>query len=161
MLYFKALFDGLDAMPAADRRAAPRLDARAAHAGWPALHAELAAIDPAAPRRASRRNDAQRIQRALEVHRLSGRPLSSWHTRAGGTSRRRSSALEPADRAWLHERIDARFAAMLGAGFIDEVRRLRARGDLHDALPSMRAVGYRQAWARARGRRPRSASPRA
>jgi tRNA dimethylallyltransferase len=145
MLYFKALFDGLDAMPAADAAVREEIDRRAARAGWPALHAELAAIDPTTAARLAP-NDSQRIQRALEVHRLSGRSLSSWHS----TKARRTPpliALEPLDRAWLHARIAERFAAMLAAGFVDEVRGLRARGDLHAALPSMRAVGYRQAWA--------------
>ena len=144
MLYFKALFDGLDVLPEADAGVRAELDARAARSGWPALHAELAAIDPTTAARLAP-NDSQRIQRALEVHRLSGRPLSAWHTAPDGRTPP-LIALEPDDRAWLHERIAARFAAMLGAGFVDEVRRLRARGDLHLALPSMRAVGYRQAW---------------
>ncbi|HEY2561267.1 MAG TPA: tRNA (adenosine(37)-N6)-dimethylallyltransferase MiaA [Caldimonas sp.] len=145
MLYLKALFDGLDALPEADAAVRAELDARAAHAGWPALHAELAAVDPASAARIAP-NDSQRIQRALEVHRLSGRPLSAWHTAPAGRTPPLVS-LEPSDRAWLHARIGERFAAMLAAGFVDEVRRLRARGDLDPALPSMRAVGYRQAWA--------------
>jgi tRNA dimethylallyltransferase len=145
MLYFKALFDGLDALPAADPQVRAELDERAARAGWPALHAELAAIDPASAARIAP-NDSQRIQRALEVHRLSGRPLSAWHTAPSGRAPLLVS-LEPRERAWLHARIGERFAAMLDAGFVDEVRMLRARGDLDAALPSMRAVGYRQAWA--------------
>jgi tRNA dimethylallyltransferase len=144
MLYFKALFDGLDPLPEADAGVRAAIDARAARDGWPALHAELAAIDPATAARLAP-NDSQRIQRALEVHRLSGRPLSAWHSLPDGRTPP-LIALEPNDRAWLHARIGARFAAMLGAGFIDEVRALRARGDLHPGLPSMRAVGYRQAW---------------
>ena len=144
MLYFKALFDGLDALPEADPAVRADIDARAAHAGWPALHAELAAIDPATAARLAP-NDSQRIQRALEVHRISGRPLSAWHSAPDGLTPP-LIALEPADRAWLHARIGERFAAMLDAGFVDEVRRLRARTDLHAGLPSMRAVGYRQAW---------------
>ncbi|MEO8313113.1 MAG: tRNA (adenosine(37)-N6)-dimethylallyltransferase MiaA [Caldimonas sp.] len=144
MLYFKALFDGLDVLPEADAGVRADLDARAARSGWPALHAELATLDPTTAARLAP-NDSQRIQRALEVHRVSGRPLSAWHTAPDGRTPP-LIALEPNDRAWLHERIAARFAAMLDAGFIDEVRRLRARGDLHPALPSMRAVGYRQAW---------------
>jgi len=143
MLYFKALFDGLDALPEADPVLRAELDARAAQAGWPALHAELAALDPASAARIAP-NDSQRIQRALEVQRLSGVPLSEWHTAPAGRAPPLVS-LEPGERAWLHARIGERFAAMLGAGFIDEVRRLRARGDLHPSLPSMRAVGYRQA----------------
>ena len=145
MLYFKALFDGLDALPGADAEVRAAIDERAARAGWPALHAELAAIDPPTAARLAP-NDGQRIQRALEVHRLSGRPLSSWHSAPDGRTPP-LIALEPRDRAWLHARIGERFAAMLAAGFVDEVRGLRARGDLHADLPSMRAVGYRQAWA--------------
>jgi len=144
MLYFKALFDGLDALPEADPAVRAEIDASALRAGWPALHAELAAIDPPTAARLAP-NDSQRIQRALEVHRVSGRPLSAWHSAPDGLTPP-LIALEPNDRAWLHTRIGARFAAMLDAGFVDEVRRLRARGDLHPGLPSMRAVGYRQAW---------------
>jgi len=145
MLYFKALFDGLDDLPEADPTVRAAIDARAAQAGWPALHAELAAIDPLTAARLAP-NDSQRIQRALEVHRVSGRPLSAWHSAPDGRTPP-LIALEPNDRAWLHARIGERFSAMLDAGFIDEVRRLRARHDLNAALPSMRAVGYRQAWA--------------
>jgi len=144
MLYFKALFDGLDALPEADPAVRAEIDAHALRAGWPALHAELTAIDPATAARLAP-NDSQRIQRALEVHRVSGRPLSAWHSAPDGLTPP-LIALEPNDRAWLHARIGERFAAMLDAGFVDEVRRLRARGDLHAGLPSMRAVGYRQAW---------------
>jgi tRNA dimethylallyltransferase len=148
MLYFKALLEGLDAMPAADPSIRAALDAEAAERGWPALHAELARVDPVTAARVPP-GDSQRIQRALEVHRATGRPLSSFH---GGAARLPSAAtpliaLEPALRAWLHERIAQRFDAMLDAGFVDEVRALRARGDLHPGLPSMRCVGYRQAWA--------------
>jgi len=144
MLYFRALFDGLDALPEADLVVRADIDARAVRAGWPALHAELAAIDPTTAARLAP-NDSQRIQRALEVHRVSGRPLSAWHSPPDGRTPP-LIALEPNDRAWLHARIGERFAAMLDAGFVDEVRRLRARADLHTGLPSMRAVGYRQAW---------------
>jgi len=146
MLYFKALFDGLDAMPEADAAVRAEIDARAASAGWPALHAELATLDPATAARLAP-NDAQRIQRALEVHRISGRPLSAWHTAKSRRPPPPLISLEPGDRAWLHARIDERFRAMLDAGLVDEVRVLRARGDLDAAMPSMRAVGYRQAWA--------------
>lgn len=149
MLYFKALREGLDAMPAADAGLRALIDAEAALRGWPALHAELRAVDPASAARLAP-NDAQRIQRALEVFRLSGRPLSAWQR--GGADRGAEPALpllslEPASRSWLHQRIAQRFDTMLAAGFIDEVRRLRARGDLHAELPSMRCVGYRQTWA--------------
>jgi tRNA dimethylallyltransferase len=147
MLYFKALVDGLDAMPAADPAVRAALAASAASAGWPALHAELARVDPATAARLAP-NDAQRIQRALEVFRLSGRPLSAWHgRRTPAAIELPLLALEPASRAWLHERIAERFDAMLAAGFVDEVRALRARRDLSPEMPSMRCVGYRQAWA--------------
>jgi len=148
MLYFKALFEGLAALPAADPQLRARLEAEAAASGWPALHAQLARVDPATAARLAP-NDAQRIQRALEVYGLTGRPLSRLHgdaERAEGLRPDRFLSLEPADRGWLHERIALRFDAMLAAGFLDEVRSLRARGDLHAQLPSMRAVGYRQAW---------------
>jgi tRNA dimethylallyltransferase len=145
MLYFKALFDGLDTLPGADPALRAELDARAASFGWPALHAELAALDPPSAARIAA-NDRQRIQRALEVHRLTGRPLSAWHSAPAG-ERPPLVSLEPGERAWLHARIGERFRAMLAAGFVDEVRRLRGRGDLDPTLPSMRAVGYRQAWA--------------
>jgi len=146
MLYFKALFDGLDEMPPADAAVRAALDAEAAARGWPALHAELARIDPATAARLPP-GDAQRIQRALEVFRVSGRPISSFHReRERAMDTPPLISLEPARRAWLHERIAQRFVQMLDAGFVDEVRRLRARGDLHPALPSMRCVGYRQAW---------------
>ncbi|WP_298208046.1 tRNA (adenosine(37)-N6)-dimethylallyltransferase MiaA [Acidovorax sp.] len=151
MLYFKALFDGIDDMPAADPEVRARLEAQAAEQGWPALHAELARVDPATAARLAP-GDSQRIQRALEVWHVSGQPLSSFHTtKKGAGSALPASAsalfsLEPDNRAWLHERIAQRFDAMLSGGFIDEVQALRARGDLHPDLPSMRCVGYRQVW---------------
>ncbi|WPB58157.1 tRNA (adenosine(37)-N6)-dimethylallyltransferase MiaA [Xylophilus sp. GOD-11R] len=152
MLYFKALFDGLDAMPPADADVRAAIDAQALERGWPALHAELAQVDsPTAQRLAP--NDSQRIQRALEVWRSTGRPLSDFHQRTeraaaepGEPCAAALISLEPADRAWLHRRIEQRFDAMLALGFLDEVRRLRRRGDLSPDLPSMRCVGYRQAW---------------
>jgi tRNA dimethylallyltransferase len=149
MLYFKALREGLDAMPEADAGVRERIDAEAAARGWPALHAELVRVDPATAARLAPA-DAQRIQRALEVWRLTGQPLSAWH-RAGSRNAPAESALpmvslEPASRAWLHERIAERFDAMLAAGLANEVSALRARGDLHAGLPAMRCVGYRQAW---------------
>jgi len=151
MLYFKALLSGLDDLPAADPAVRDRLDARARIEGWPALHAELQRVDPATAARLFP-NDAQRIQRALEVYAISGRPLSSFHSgrELNPDSPLREEhllSLEPADRGWLHARIASRFDAMLDAGLLDEVRALRARGDLHADLPSMRCVGYRQAWA--------------
>lgn len=150
LLYLKALLSGLDDLPPADSAVRAALEARARAEGWPALHAELARVDPATAARLAPL-DAQRIQRALEVHALTGRPLSAGHR---GRDHDPDSplteadviALEPTDRAWLHARIAERFDAMLAAGLLDEVRRLRARGDLHADLPSMRCVGYRQAW---------------
>jgi tRNA dimethylallyltransferase len=156
MLYFKALFEGLAAMPAADAQVRARIEAEAAAQGWPALHAQLAAVDPVTAARLAP-NDAQRIQRALEVVRLTGRPLSAFHAEARRAPLLRPDlflSLEPADRGWLHARIAQRFDAMLAAGFLDEVRRLRARGDLSPELPSMRSVGYRQAWEALDGRYP-------
>ena len=151
MLYFKALFDGLAAMPAADAAVRAELDAEAAQRGWPAMHAELAKVDPATAARLAP-NDSQRIQRALEVWRLTGRPLSAWHATKKGAADAVSMrptalfSLEPQERAWLHARIAQRFGAMLDAGLVDEVKALRARGDLSPDLPSMRCVGYRQTW---------------
>ena len=146
MLYFKALFDGLDAMPPADPAIRAELDLEAALNGWPAMHAELARVDPTTAARLSP-NDGQRIQRALEVYRASGKPLSAWHTVRPVTESPPLVSLEPDDRAWLHARIAQRFADMLDRGFVDEVGGLRARGDLDAESPAMRAVGYRQAWA--------------
>jgi tRNA dimethylallyltransferase len=145
MLYFKALFDGLDAMPAADAAVRAAIESEATAQGWPALHAELARVDAVTAARLPP-TDAQRIGRALEVWRASGRPLSSFHSRPRAVSAWPLIALEPDDRSWLHQRIAARFDAMLDAGLIDEVRRLRARPGIHAELPSMRAVGYRQVW---------------
>ena len=151
MLYFKALIDGIDDMPAADPAVRAQIEAQALERGWPALHANLAQIDPITAARLAPA-DSQRIQRALEVWQISGRPLSSFHTSktiaasASPIRARDLFSLEPQDRAWLHERIALRFDSMLQQDFIDEVRQLRARGDLHPDLPSMRCVGYRQAW---------------
>jgi tRNA dimethylallyltransferase len=151
MLYFKALFDGIDAMPAADAEVRAKIDAQAAKLGWPAMHAELAKVDPATAARLAPA-DSQRIQRALEVWHVSGQPISSFHqakNRAGDASPALDCtlfSLEPNDRAWLHGRIAQRFESMLASGFIDEVKALRARGDLHLDLSSMRCVGYRQVW---------------
>ncbi|MBL8328212.1 MAG: tRNA (adenosine(37)-N6)-dimethylallyltransferase MiaA [Rubrivivax sp.] len=148
MLYFKALSEGLHTMPAADPAVRAALDARAAERGWPALHAELAAVDPRTAARL-KPTDAQRIQRALEVWHQTGRSLSSFHDapRLDKVGQPLPLAsVEPRDRAWLHQRIAQRFDAMLAAGLLDEVRALRADRRLHAALPSMRCVGYRQAW---------------
>jgi len=151
MLYFKALFDGLDDMPRADAAVREGIATEAQAQGWPALHALLATVDPTTAARLAP-GDSQRISRALEVYRVSGQPMSSFHTTkkiAAHAHDTRASALislEPTDRAWLHTRIAQRFDAMLAAGFVDEVHALRARGDLSPDLPSMRCVGYRQVW---------------
>ena len=147
-LYFRALQRGLSALPDAAPGIRARLAGEAAVHGWPALHARLATLDPVAAARIGP-NDAQRLQRALEVIELTGRPLSGQQT--GGSGERfpwrvLKLALLPADRGELHARIEQRFDAMLAAGFLDEVRALRARGDLDPDLPALRAVGYRQAW---------------
>jgi tRNA dimethylallyltransferase len=157
MLYLKALLQGLDPMPAADEAVRRGIDEEAGRHGWPWVHAQLAMVDPASAARLHP-NDAQRIQRALEVYRVSGRPLSSWQRGADGVDAAaplvRVIALEPADRAWLHRRIAERFDAMLAAGLVDEVRGLFARGDLDATLPAMRCVGYRQVWASLAGEQP-------
>ncbi|MDW2981881.1 tRNA (adenosine(37)-N6)-dimethylallyltransferase MiaA [Rhodanobacter sp. KK11] len=147
-LYFRALQQGLSDLPEADPATRVRLAAEARQLGWPAMHARLAALDPAAASRIGC-NDVQRLQRALEVIELTGRPLSELQR--GGAAARfpwrvLKLALLPADRHVLHERIAWRFDAMLAEGFLDEVRALHARGDLHADLPAIRAVGYRQAW---------------
>lgn len=151
MLYFKALADGIDPMPAANAAVRAQIELEAQQKGWPALHAELAQVDPATAARLAPA-DSQRIQRALEVFRISGLPLSHFHARqnsAAGVAAKPQAALislEPQDRAWLHARIAQRFDQMLAEGLVDEVKTLRARGDLHPDLPSMRCVGYRQVW---------------
>jgi len=163
MLYFKALMEGLDPMPKADPATRAAIAQQASEQGWPALHAALAEVDPVSAERLHPA-DSQRIARALEVYRLSGQPLSSFHTNkliatnaymtgARGQNYINSRgnehlliSLEPQDRAWLHQRIALRFDAMLASGFLDEVKALRARGDLQADLPAMRCVGYRQAW---------------
>ncbi|MGN6826724.1 tRNA (adenosine(37)-N6)-dimethylallyltransferase MiaA [Paucibacter sp. M5-1] len=147
MLYFKALFDGLSTLPQGDEALRARLDAEAAAIGWPAMHAKLAEVDPVTAARLAP-GDSQRIQRALEVWHLAGKPLSMLHAeqeRSAGVDWPLLS-LEPSDRAWLHQRLAQRFEQMLGQGLIAEVERLRARGDLHPGLPAMRCVGYRQVW---------------
>ena len=154
MLYVKALFDGLDDMPKADAAVRATIASDALEKGWPALHAELARVDAVTAARLAP-NDSQRISRALEVFTLTGLPLSSFHQKnaieniAARDEKQGATtfiSLEPSDRSWLHKRIAQRFDAMLAAGFLDEVKALRARGDLHADLPSMRCVGYRQAW---------------
>ncbi|TAK92509.1 MAG: tRNA (adenosine(37)-N6)-dimethylallyltransferase MiaA [Burkholderiaceae bacterium] len=148
MLYFKALREGLDVLPQANAVLRAQLDAEAQRAGWPALHARLAQVDaPTAARLAP--NDAQRIQRALEIYELTGTPMSSLLQQQVPQPTQHHYlplALEPSDRVVLHQRIEQRFDAMLAGNFLEEVRRLRARGDLHPGLPSIRCVGYRQAW---------------
>ena len=157
MLYFKALTGGLDDMPKADANTRAAIAAEAIEKGWPALHGELALVDPVTAARL-KPNDSQRISRAIEIFRLTGLPLSHFQSKntpeSIAASARKSSAvapiaiisLEPTNRSWLHDRIAQRFDAMLAAGFMNEVKALRARGDLHADLPAMRCVGYRQAW---------------
>ncbi len=151
MMYYKALRDGLDDLPQADPALRAELEARAARDGWPALHAELARLDPVTAARLAP-NDSQRIQRALEICQLSGQPMSALLGRqraAAGDDDNRylTISLEPSARAALHARIEQRFDAMLASGLLEEVRGLHARADLHPGLPSVRCVGYRQMWA--------------
>ena len=147
MLYFKALRDGLSDLPQADARLRAEIDAEAKRLGWPALHAELKRLDPETAARLEPA-DAQRIQRALEVCRLTGKPLSAQQ---GGDKpalpyRLVAIGLEPGDRKVLHERIATRFDAMLAYGLVGEVRTLREKFSLQPTMPSMRCVGYRQTW---------------
>ena len=149
MLYLRALFYGLAPLPRASAELREAIDERAAREGWPALHAELARLDPAAAARIHP-NDPQRIQRALEVCYVTGRPISELHgaTRSALTGvRLRKWALVPTDRSRHHARLERRFHAMMEQGFLEEVRRLRERGDLTTSHPAVRAVGYRQLWA--------------
>ncbi|MGZ3254037.1 MAG: tRNA (adenosine(37)-N6)-dimethylallyltransferase MiaA [Burkholderiaceae bacterium] len=151
MLYFKTLRDGLDVLPEADAALRMQLDAEGARIGWPAMHAKLAALDPETAARL-KPNDTQRIQRALEIIELSGQPMSQLLDKAPKIDLPFSIlpiALEPSVRSVLHERIATRFDVMLNHptdGLIAEVQALRARGDLHPGLPSIRCVGYRQTW---------------
>lgn len=157
MLYFRSLLYGLSHLPAADTGIRARIEAEADRLGWPALHERLSQADPETAARLHR-NDAQRIQRALEVYELTGQPISqlqastSLEPLSGPVVR---VGVMPAERRILHERIEARFSAMLADGVIDEVAALRARADIHPDLPSMRAVGYRQIWDYLAGRMPR------
>ena len=152
-LYFRALLDGLSDMPEADDAVRAQISTEAQAQGWTALHAQLAEVDPIAAARIHA-TDAQRIQRALEVYRLSGRPISAWQREARGQRlplKVLKLVLAPPERAILHARIERRFDAMLEAGFLDEVRALRSLPPLqaHPTpldLPALRAVGYRQAW---------------
>ncbi|HEX6929825.1 MAG TPA: tRNA (adenosine(37)-N6)-dimethylallyltransferase MiaA [Gammaproteobacteria bacterium] len=147
-LYFRALERGLAVLPGADPEIRAAIDREAAEKGWSGMHAKLAAVDPVSAARISP-NDPQRLQRALEVFLLTGEPLSA-HWNAGTIGdfpyRTLKLALAPADRGELHRRIEARFRQMMAAGFLDEVRGLKARGDLDADMPSMRSVGYRQLW---------------
>ncbi len=154
MLYFRALEKGLSEMPPADPEVRALLEEQAQQLGRAAMHARLQQVDPVSAARIHA-NDPQRIQRALEVYELSGRPLSSFHAQGPATVlpyRLSKLVLAPADRALLQRRIEQRFNAMLAAGFADEVRSLFRRADLGRELPAMRAVGYRQAWAWLEGR---------
>jgi len=152
-LYFSALLDGLAQMPAADPEIRARLTAEAAAVGWEAMHRRLAELDPIAAARIHA-TDPQRIQRALEVHALTGRPISYWQAQPAAPRlplRVLKLVLSPPDRAVLHDRIAKRFDTMLEQGFLDEVRRLRALPQMQAVpvpldLPAVRAVGYRQAW---------------
>ena len=148
MLYFRALRRGIAQMPSADAGVRAQIDAEAAEHGWPAVHAQLAAIDPHAARRIQR-NDAQRIQRALEVHRLTGRTLTDLHattTASAPDLQFTAFAWVPGDRDRLYAGIEKRFMQMMSDGFLEEVRRLYERGDLRADLPAIRSVGYRQLW---------------
>ena len=156
MLYFKALMEGLNDMPAANAEIRAGIQAEAENLGWPAMHALLRQVDPLTAARLAPA-DSQRISRALEVFRISGKALSSFHQLNVAPAEPANSnalhwanapllSLEPTDRSWLHKRIEQRFDDMLTNGFLDEVKVLRARGDLTPDLPAMRCVGYRQAW---------------
>jgi tRNA dimethylallyltransferase len=148
MLYLRALLQGMAALPPAHAAIRDEIDARARSMGWPALHAELARVDPAAAARIHA-NDRQRIQRALEVYHATGTAISAWQAAAEAGPREfefHATALVPADRALLHARIARRFEAMMAAGLLDEVRSLYARPDLTARHPAIRAVGYRQLW---------------
>jgi tRNA dimethylallyltransferase len=151
MLYLKALRDGIDDLPTAQPQLRAEIEQQAHALGWPAMHAELAKVDAITAARLPP-NDAQRISRALEVWRVSGKALSQWFAEGEDTRAAQPAlhmpllSLEPVNRAWLHGRIAQRFDTMLAGGFLAEVQALRARGDLHIDLPSMRCVGYRQAW---------------
>ncbi len=146
MLYFKALNEGLDEMPAANIEIRKEIEKEANLKGWDAMHYELETVDPSTAKRLHT-SDTQRIQRALEVFRISGKPLSSFHTKANNLAPQQMLiSLEPRERSWLHKKIQQRFDAMLSNGFLDEVTRLKSRGDLSPQLPAMRCVGYRQAW---------------
>jgi tRNA dimethylallyltransferase len=154
MLYFRALEHGLSELPAADPHVREKLDRKAADIGWPAMHEILRQKDPQAAERIHP-NDPQRIQRALEVISLSGRSMSDLHGQTDEYSlgyRVHKIVVSPEPRSVLHERIGQRFDMMLRAGFVEEMQKLFSRPDLHANMPSMRAVGYRQAWAWLQGK---------
>jgi tRNA dimethylallyltransferase len=155
MLYLRALIGGIAALPDASAKIRADIDGEAASAGWPAMHGRLAMVDPAAAARIHP-NDAQRIQRALEVFAVAGEPISALQARTRSPLERefRVAALVPNDRARLHASLAQRFEAMMAAGLLDEVRVLYQRGDLTDAHPAIRAVGYRQLWAHLAGSYP-------
>jgi tRNA dimethylallyltransferase len=154
MLYWRAFAYGLSSLPPADSAIRAQLDAQGKSLGWPAMHAELMALDPITAARLEP-NDSQRIQRALEVVRSTGKPMSAWLAESPSDDGRAGSlipdwlrlvSLEPSERAQLHQNLESRFDAMLQAGLIDEVRLLRTHPGIHADLPAMRAVGYRQVW---------------
>lgn len=154
MLYFRALRRGLAQLPTADPDIRAEIDERARQVGWPAMHTELGAIDARSAARIQP-NDAQRIQRALEVFRISGKTLSEFHAETQGPDPNlafTTYAWAPGDRERLYAAIERRFREMMSAGLLDEVRRLYARGELHAALPAIRSVGYRQLWEHLDGR---------
>jgi tRNA dimethylallyltransferase len=157
LLYYKALREGLNELPTSDPATRRQLDDEARAHGWPALHAELARVDPATAARLAP-NDSQRVQRALEIWRSSGRAMSDWLSHPPRPVlpgwRFTAISLEPSDRGALHERIGRRYQDMMAAGLLDEVRALHQRDDLHPGLPSIRCVGYRQLWDHLEGRVP-------
>lgn len=149
MLYFRALLEGLSAMPGADAAIRAEIAAQAQAHGWPYIHQQLALVDPLAAARIHPQH-SQRLSRALEVFRSSGVPLSEWHSREASPALEKYRVVQlaicPAERAILHQRIARRFGQMMAAGLLQEVRNLWQRPDLHAALPALRAVGYRQLW---------------
>lgn len=149
MMYYKALREGLNALPSADWALRAAIETEAQEKGWPALHAELAQVDPETASRLAP-NDSQRLQRAIEIYRLSGKPMSQWlaqkRERDASSFNYITISLEPSDRLALHERIAKRYGLMLEQGLLEEVQCLHRRPDLHLGLPSIRCVGYRQLW---------------
>lgn len=156
MLYFRALLDGLSVLPAADENVRQKIETEAAELGWQAMHDKLKKVDPVSAEKIHP-NDPQRIQRALEVYEISGEALSVLQKKHMSENSLpydvKKIIVNPNDRAVLHQRIEQRFHHMLESGFIDEVKALHSRGDLHSDMPSMRAVGYRQVWEYLEGER--------